>query len=68
LVPAERAEAFKAALNDAGVDFIFHGYDGVRHAFTNPEAGRFGIDSHKYDAAVDEASWREMLQTFNTVF
>jgi len=67
-VPAERAEAFKAALNDAGVTLVFHGYDGVRHAFTNPDAGSFGIDNLKYDEAADEASWREMLQTFNQVF
>jgi dienelactone hydrolase len=67
-VPAKRAEAFKAAMNDAGVDLVFHGYDGVRHGFTNPDAGSFGIDNLKYDEAADEASWRAMLQTFNTVF
>ena len=67
-VPAERAEAFKAAMNDAGVNLVFHGYDGVRHGFTNPNAGSFGIDNLKYDEAADEASWRSMLQTFNEVF
>jgi dienelactone hydrolase len=67
-VPPEKAEAFKKAMNDAGVDLVFHGYDGVRHAFTNPDAGSFGIDNLKYDAAADEASWRSMLQTFNKVF
>ena len=67
-VPPERAEAFKAAMNDAGVELVFHGYDGVRHAFTNPDAGSFGIDNLKYDEAADQASWREMLQTLNTVF
>jgi dienelactone hydrolase len=67
-IPPERAEAFQAALKDGGVEFVFHGYDGVRHAFTNPDAGSFGIDNLKYDEAADEASWREMLQTLNTVF
>jgi dienelactone hydrolase len=67
-VPAERVEAFKAAMNDAGVDLVFHGHDGARHGFTNPDAGSFGIDNLKYDEAADEASWRSMLQTFNTVF
>jgi len=67
-VPAERAEAFKAAMKDAGVNLTFHGYDGARHAFTNPDAGSFGIDNLKYDEAADEASWRAMLQTFNAVF
>jgi len=67
-VPAERVEAFKAAMNDAGVDLVFHGHEGARHAFTNPDAGSFGIDNLKYDEAADVASWRSMLQTFNAVF
>jgi len=67
-VPPERAEAFRAAMNDAGVNLVFHGYDGARHAFTNPDAGSFGIDNLKYDEAADEASWRAMLQTFNAAF
>ncbi len=67
-VPPERVEAFKAAMNDAGVNLVFNGYDGVVHGFTNPDAGRFGIDNLRYDEAADEASWRSMLQTFNAVF
>lgn len=66
-VPPERVEAFKASMSEAGVDLVFHGYDGARHGFTNPDAGSFGIDNLKYDAAADEASWRSMLQTFNSV-
>ena len=67
-VPPERVEAFKSAMNDAGVDMVFHGYDGVLHGFTNPDVASFGLDVLKYDAAADEASWRSMLQTFNAVF
>lgn len=67
-VPAERAEAFKAAMKAAGVNLVFNGYEGVRHGFTNPDAGSFGIDNLKYDEAADEASWRSMLQTLNAVF
>jgi len=44
------------------------GHDGVRHGFTNPDAGSFGIDNLKYDEAADVASRRSLLQTFNTVF
>lgn len=67
-VPPERVDAFEAAMKDAGVDLVFHGHDGARHGFTNPDAGSFGIDNLKYDEAADVASWRSMLQTFNTVF
>ena len=67
-VPPEKVEAFKSAMSDAGVDLVFNGYDGARHGFTNPDAGSFGIDNLKYDEAADTASWRSMLQTFNSVF
>ena len=67
-VPAERVEAFKAAMSDAGVNLVFNGHDDARHGLTNPDAGSFGIDNLKYDEAADVASWRSMLQTFNAVF
>jgi len=67
-VPAERVTAFKAAMSGAGIDLTFHGHDGARHGFTNPDAGNFGIDNLKYDAAADEASWRSMQQLFREIF
>lgn len=67
-IPPERVEAFKVSMKDADVDLVFHGHDGARHGFTNPNAGSFGIDNLKYDEAADESSWRSMLQTFNSVF
>jgi len=67
-IPAERVEAFKAALNDAGVDLTFHGYDGARHGFTNPDAGSFGIDNLRYDVVADESSWQSMRQFLEQVF
>ena len=67
-VPPERAEAFKAAMSDAGVELIFHGHDGARHGFTNPDAGSFGIENLKYDQAADEASWKSMQMLFSAIF
>jgi len=67
-VPAERVSTFKAAMKDAGVKLAFHGHDGARHGFTNPDAGDFGIDNLKYDAAADESSWRSMQQLFREIF
>ena len=67
-VPAERVDAFKAAMNSAGVDLTFHGYDGVRHGFTNPDADSFGIDNLKYDADADEASWQALQRLLGDVF
>jgi dienelactone hydrolase len=67
-VPAQRVEKFKAALHDAGVDLTFHGHDGTRHAFTNPDADSFGIENLKYNAAAAESSWRSMQQLFREIF
>ena len=67
-VPPERVDAFKAAMKRAGVDLTFHGHDGTRHGFTNPDADSFGIDNLKYNPDADEASWRSMQQMFEQIF
>jgi dienelactone hydrolase len=67
-VPAERVATFKAAMSDAGVDLTFHGHDGARHGFTNPDAAGYGLDNVKYDAAADESSWQSMQQMLREVF
>ena len=67
-VPQERVEAFKAALNGAGVELIFNGHDGVRHSFTNPDADSFGIENLQYDEEADQASWASMQAFFEDVF
>ncbi|MDH3673555.1 MAG: dienelactone hydrolase family protein [Gammaproteobacteria bacterium] len=67
-MPPERVEAFKAAMGDAGIELTFHGHDGARHAFTNPDAGSFGIENLKYDTAADEASWKSMQMLFGEIF
>ncbi len=67
-IPLDRVDAFKAALADAEVAFTFNGYDGARHAFTNPDSGSFGIENLKYDKAADEASWSAMKVLFEKIF
>ena len=67
-IPAERVSKFKSTLGDAGVNLTFHGYDGVRHGFTNPDANSYGIDNVKYDPQADEASWSSMQQFFREIF
>ena len=67
-IPADRITKFKAALDGANVDYTFHGYDGVRHAFTNPDAGSYGIENLKYDAEADKKSWAAMKTFFNQIF
>ena len=67
-IPAERVDAFKKAMQESNVDFVFHGYDGAVHGFTNHHAADYGMDNLKYDAEADKASWNSMLDTFKSVF
>ena len=67
-IPAARIEKFRAALEGANVDYTFNGYDGVRHAFTNPDASTYGIDNLKYDAEADAASWASMKNFLKGLF
>jgi dienelactone hydrolase len=68
LVPAERIEAFQAALEAAGADWQMVTYGGARHAFTNPTAGDYGMESHKYDAKADHRSWALMKSFLEEAF
>ena len=67
-IPPEWVEAFKTAMSDAGVALTFHGHDGARHGFTNPDADSRGIENLKSDKAADEASWKSMQMLFSEIF
>ena len=41
---------------------------GVRHGFTNPDAGKYGIENLKYDETADKRSWAGMQTFFNEIF
>jgi len=67
-VPKERVAAFKESLEQAGADWQFVVYGGARHAFTNPNAGDYGIDNLQYDADADRRSWALMQGFLTEVF
>jgi len=62
-IPPERIVAFKQALDAAGADWEMVTYGGARHAFTNPNAEKYGMEGLKYDERADERSWA-LLQSF----
>ncbi|UCF21123.1 MAG: dienelactone hydrolase family protein [Gemmatimonadota bacterium] len=68
LVPPERVAAFADEMRAAGVDIEVISYPGVRHSFTNPEAGQLGIDALAYDAEADRRSWAAILEMLEEVF
>ena len=59
---------FRNKLEEAGADWEMNTYGGVRHGFTNPDAGMFGIDNLAYDKSADERSWARMQGFFGEVF
>jgi dienelactone hydrolase len=68
LVPPQQVADFVAQMAKARVDWHFHAYAGVVHAFTNPDAGSVGSPAFAYDANADRHSWQAMMALFDDVF
>lgn len=70
-IPLDDVNAFKEEMAAAEVDYRFIAYPGAVHGFTNPDADglgeRFGLPL-AYDAAADQASWKEMRAFFDRIF
>jgi len=66
MVPAEAVAAFEKEMTAAGADYRLIHYPGVKHSFTNPEAGTHGMDGLAYNADADKKSWAELLKFFKT--
>lgn len=70
-VKAEQITAFKSEMKNAGVDFKFINYPGVKHSFTNPGADatgkKFGLPL-EYNAAADKDSWQKNLEFYKEIF
>lgn len=63
LVPPELVVSFKEEMDQAGADYRFISYPGVKHSFTNPGATEVGEKYGMplaYDEAADEQSWNEL--------
>lgn len=67
-IPAEQIDAFQKGLDRAGAEWEMTIYSGARHAFTNPDAGSYGIDNLAYNKVADARSWAAMMGLFRDVF
>ena len=70
-VTPEQIDAFKAEMEEAGVDYRFHSYEGAVHSFTNPGADKFGSEFGlplAYNEKADSMSWQEMQRFFKETF
>ena len=63
-IPAAQVAAFRQEMDKAGVTYKVVTYPGAKHAFTNPDADKYGQEFKlpmAYNAAADKASWEEGL-------
>ena len=63
-IPATQVAAFREEMDKAGATYKVVTYPGAKHAFTNPEADKYGQEFKlplAYNAAADKASWDEGL-------
>jgi dienelactone hydrolase len=67
-VPQAAIDAFKKEMADAGVKAEVISHPGAKHGFTNPDAGKHGMDALAYDAAADKASWEASMKMFKETF
>jgi dienelactone hydrolase len=70
-IPAAQVAAFRQEMDKAGVNYKVVTYPGAKHAFTNPDADKYGQEFKlplAYNAAADKASWNEGLSFLAEVF
>jgi dienelactone hydrolase len=68
MVTKDQVEAFRTEMKDAGADATIITYPSAKHSFTNPDAGKAGMDALAYDAAADQKSWAELVKFLKKVW
>jgi dienelactone hydrolase len=68
MVPPAQVEALEKALTDAGVKHEIVQYEGAVHSFTNPDAGKAGIDGVEYHEQADKESWEKLQEFLKQIF
>ncbi len=65
---SEHIGQFKAALDNAEIDWQMTLYGGAQHSFSNPSANQYGVKGVQYNAQADQRSWMHMRQFFEELF
>ena len=68
LVPPEQVRAFEDEMKQAKADYKIIPYADAKHAFTNPDADKYGLPPVSYNKSADEQSWKEMQSFFAQIF
>jgi dienelactone hydrolase len=64
----DAVENYIASMNKTTLDWVMIIYAGAEHGFTNPDAGKAGIEGVKYSKSADQRSWRHMKDFFHEIF
>jgi dienelactone hydrolase len=57
-----------AAMEQAGLDWQMVIFGGAKHAFTNPNVDKAGLEGVAYSKSADERSWKYMKDFFDEIF
>lgn len=68
MIGPEKVQAFEREMKDAGANAKVIAYPNAKHAFTNPDAGKAGMEGLAYDAAADQQSWEAAMAFLKQVF
>lgn len=68
LVSNESLAELGDALDAKDADWLLIRYAGAKHAFTNPDADKAGMDAVAYQKTADQRSWRHMRAFFDELF
>lgn len=63
-VPPEKVTAFEKEMDVRKADWELNVYAHAVHAFTNPDAGKYGMKNIAYNAEADRRSWKAMEDFF----
>jgi dienelactone hydrolase len=64
----EALQTYITAMNASGIDWKMSIYAHAKHAFTNPDADKYGMAALGYNRTADRRSWEDMKQFFNDIF
>lgn len=67
-LPTEVVNQFQNKLEESGARWEMVSFGGVRHSFTNPRVGEYGIPNLKYDPTADRRSWAGMREFLKELF
>jgi dienelactone hydrolase len=67
-IKREAIQSYLDTMEESGLDWQMIVYSGAKHAFTNPEADKAGMDAMGYSRSADQRSWGHMTMFFEEIF